>query len=150
VQPEVLAYWAGVVDGEGSIDITRTYGHTKKGKRPYFFVRLAIYNTRKKIVEDAAKELGCGTVQTHHHIEKRFRDIHTWVTTTTDACRILALLIPYLKIKKDHAFLALEFKKHVSENIHKGRLKDGNYDYTPDNEVSWREQTRQRMKALNK
>lgn len=153
---EEIAYWAGIVDGEGSVDITRTYAKTKSGKRIYHFIRLSIYNKNRQLIEDALKELGCGSVQTHrmHSIKTSKRNcnykdhiVYAWVATTENACRVLEQLLPYLRLKKPQAQLAIEF--HRKKSITKGRLPGGSYAHIPQNQLRWREECRQKMKLLN-
>jgi len=117
---------------------------------------LAIYNTKRQLIEEALKELRCGSIQTlrGHSVRtsKKVYDykdhiIYAWVATTENACRILELVLPYLRLKKPQAELAVEF--HRKKQVKKGRLPGGSYVHIPESEIRLREAYRQKMKALN-
>jgi hypothetical protein len=147
------AYWAGILDGEGSIDITRTYHQTKLGKHVYHFMRMAVYNRKRSLIEDAIKEFGMGSIQTHTMTRqisgKTYPDsvVYSWTVTTNKACHVLKLLLPFLRLKKEKAKLAIAFQE-TKENT-RGRVKGGNYAHLSEKELEWREQCRSKMKHLN-
>ena len=151
-----LAYWAGVVDSDGSICLSKTYSKRVDGtKRTYHFIRCMIYSNTKSVCERALNCFKLGTIQTSR---PRTRDrngkitqdkvMYAWTTTTKDTEKVLKLMIPYLRLKKPQAELALKFRLEKQTNF-KGRDKDGNYITLPIEELDKREQMYKQMKMLN-
>lgn len=141
--PITLAYLAGMIDGDGYITITR--GH-HKGKL-YHAPQIGIAGTRRE-PHDLAASIWGGTVSCYEPKIAGHRPQFQWSRTGAVAAAAIEAIQPYLRIKCDHADLALELWGH---------LEDGRYsvndpfpwlpaDYDP---IAHREQMRAAMIELN-
>jgi len=116
------AYLAGLLDGEGTICVSK---HKSSIIRP----TIAIYNTHFETMEWVAK---CFEHENQKRsIDKRRDDRHTknnyhiYFRSFPEIRRIIELLLPYLKIKKEQAELMLEFIDYVKNRE--------SYHYTEEN-----------------
>lgn len=120
---EKLAYWAGFIDGEGSISITRNIVKKRSDNpevrhNPSYYLRLTVYNTNKDILTDMQKFFGCGkvtmqTIQTTTH-----KAVWYWNTTTRQAYQVLKRIQPFLKLKKPQAELGIYFCETKKNHQH--------------------------------
>jgi len=147
MRAEELAYWAAGIDFDGTIGIARTYGKTKLGRRTYHFIRVSISNTKRLVIDAALREFGCGSITTTL-TRDGWKTRYIWGVTTNDAVDVLKAIMPYLKLKKEQAKLAIKY--HTNKKVYKGRLPGGGYNVTPPEEMQWREECYQKMKVLNK
>ena len=125
--PLTLAYLAGVIDSDGYITITRA---SRKGKL-YFAASVGITGTRRQPHDLAASVWG-GNVYQHVPKNPRHRTQFVWCRQGETAAGIITDVLPFLRVKEDHAWLALE----CQELVVLGRLEDPypwygpNYDPT--------------------
>jgi hypothetical protein len=91
LKPELLAYMAGIVDGEGSIFIT----HNKNSDMP----RIGIGMTDRAVPQLFADTFG-GSFRCKPPAGLGKKDIWYWQITGRRAVQILTYLYPYLIIKK--------------------------------------------------
>lgn len=149
MQETQKAYWAGILDGEGCVNITTT--KPKDRITPYHFLRIMIYNSKRELLEKAKREFGCGTIQTHKSWSKvlnyQGKIIFAWGASTRDAEKCLRILLPYLFLKKKQAELALEFQE--AKSTKKGKMKGGVYYTLSKEELAKRARFAQGMKTLN-
>lgn len=113
---EQIAYLAGIMDGEGTISLSRTSDKTMKRKtsfRPF----IAVVNTNIELIHYLHEITGLGTVsKLYVSKNKKHRSFKRWTVWTRQAEQIVKLLIPYLRVKKEQALLFLELlsiQKHV-------------------------------------
>lgn len=123
------------------------------------YIRTMISQSKKWILEEAQREFGCGSVtkRTAKNIMidgvqvRPERVCWYWNTTTNDSEKVLKELLPYLKIKKPQAELALQFQEFKRKTLKQGgRLKDGSYPQITKEIWDAREQFRTKMRELNK
>ena len=139
-----LVYVAGFMDGEGSIVITRS----KSGRRKNlsFDLNVTIANNNKEIHDWLVENFG-GSVSASN----RWKRTYQWKLTANQAKEFLEKIVPYLKIKKEQAILAIEFQK--SKSIYtKQHLKQSNYNggnVIPITEINRRNDIALRMRKLN-
>jgi len=125
-----VGYVAGIIDGEGHIGITL---HRRE---PYtlFSVRVEITNTSLDLHEWLVRKFGGSC---HVHWKKRYSTNHSpafrWRIDSVGARKILELVRPYLKVKRQQADLALQFISLDSKRV-----------------PSVRAEMYERMKELNK
>lgn len=111
MKPVDASYIAGLLDGEGSIFISK---NNPKVGYPYYKLVVVIYNTHEPTIR-FIHSLCCGgvyrfrTAGTDHRGIKTNRDIWKWYIDNNEAKKFLRKVLPYLRIKKDQAKLALEF-----------------------------------------
>lgn len=99
------AYLAGFFDGEGSITITAGMDR-KKGKTPNYQMVVAVGQKRPEIILTIHQMVGMGKV----YDRTSYREsVWYWRITHVQAREFLIVLLPYLKIKKREAELAIEF-----------------------------------------
>lgn len=114
---ETLAYAAGLFDGEGcvTISLTRPKMQTNRRLTPRYDLQTKISNTHRPILEWMHDNFG-GVIITHYPRSKNrdasnWRQAWIWQIKCYPAQKVLELLLPYLKIKREQAILAIEFQQ---------------------------------------
>lgn len=103
-----LAYAAGIIDGEGCIGV---YKQKNKKARVGYFIALIISVSMGD--SEATLWLKDTFGGSHHCFKPLFRDNKPrfrWQMSATKASNFLCNLLPYLKVKKQQAELAIEFQ----------------------------------------
>ena len=101
--PEVkVAYFAGIVDGEGSIIIP-----SKKNLR----VGLFIANTHRGVLEWVLENFPCGNLRLVKRKKRRDHEVcyQVYIQGTRNVYQLLLGILPYLIIKKDRALHCIKF-----------------------------------------
>ena len=121
---EELAWYAGFMDGEGTITIkryNRAYLKADGQKRVYYIVMVSCAQVNKapnNIIIKSFKEHFGGSVyeyaQSPKHSEKRIDTIQ-WSIASKSAVNFLNQIKPFLKIKKPNAEIALELIKGLNK-----------------------------------
>lgn len=115
----LYAYVAGIVDGEGSVDIYKvnTPAHNSR-----YAMRLIVGITEQWLPQFLKFNFG-GSVNVRESNTPKHKDCWVWSVAAIKAAKVLRLILPYLQIKKPQAELALSFqsrkvKRHapLSEN----------------------------------
>jgi len=115
VDPTLLSYLAGFVDGEGCIVIIKT----QTQYQPAYCLHLEVTNCNKEVLDLFADTFKRGTVL-------KFKDRINWrpcwvyQSSSRQAAEILQLLLPFLRVKKNQALLGIEFQK-IKSGQHRGR-----------------------------
>ena len=119
---EILAYAAGLLDGEGCIRIETGKG----GKRAVsisYWLRVSITNADEPIVIWLKQYFG-GQIHIHQQKNPKWKVSYIWRITAVEASNFLKLLLPYIQIKKNQAEIAISFQeektyyyKHRDQNI---------------------------------
>jgi len=104
----MLAYLAGVIDSDGYITINRS---TRNGV-VYFGAVIGVSGTRRQ-PHDLAASLWGGKVGYHQPKNPRHRGQFLWSRQGKAAATAILEVMPYLRIKVDQAWLALELNEHV-------------------------------------
>lgn len=100
-----LFYAAGIIDGEGCI--TLRY-HNKDGRsRP--LLQVSVGNTDQWLVEWLRSSFG-GNITYRQRVQKNWKPLWLWSAENKIAGEFLELIIPYLRLKKPQAELAIEFQ----------------------------------------
>ena len=107
----LLAYFAGLVDGEGSINITQYKIQNNKNIRWRPSIRLQM--TDKEPVELFGKTFGFNIY--HYKKTNGNRDVYGCDAAWHGCERILKSLLPYLRLKKKLAEIIIDFCQHVSK-----------------------------------
>ena len=118
------AYAAGLIDGEGCIFIGRT--HHRRDNRIAHYLQLKVSMIDKEPL-DWLQETFCTqcVVAKESRKSKGWNDIWTWRATGRTAENILKHLLPFLKVKRAEAKLALAFRSLISKPGRK--LSDDNF-----------------------
>ena len=111
-----LAYIAGIVDGEGSIAISRyTYcGHYE------YRLRVNITLTYSDIPQEMVELFG-GTISLRKPKKETHKLAYAWVISCNAAVDFLKQIQPYLRIKAEQCRLGIEFQEvcHHRTNYYK-------------------------------
>jgi hypothetical protein len=112
---ELVAYAAGIFDGEGTVSISRI--RERKGTVDHS-PRMSIIVVQKVPCSlDLLIELFGGK---RHKVTRRNRlhDYWRWVLTAKRAADALTEMLPYLREKREQAYAAIEFQDHMNAVHH--------------------------------
>ncbi|AHH20775.1 hypothetical protein NONO_c59990 [Nocardia nova SH22a] len=108
--PIDLAYLAGMIDADGYIgaNISRT--------KRYVGATVGITGCRRE-PHDLAVQLFGGQVSTYlpKHDRAGHRPQHHWQRTGQQTVPVITAVLPYLRVKRDQAYAALELQERVAE-----------------------------------
>ena len=104
---EVLAYAAGIVDGEGCISIGKKSMGTDK--LPRLTMILTVVNTNEWLIRWFKMQFG-GNIRNQKPSNQRAKLKWVWRVESRKASEIIKLLLPYLQIKRPQAELAIKFQ----------------------------------------
>lgn len=112
-----MAYIAGLLDGEGCINIykiTTDYIRQKeKRKVPKFVLSVTIYNCDYAVLLWLYRQFG-GYLQTRSKRSEKWKDAYAWKLSANVASDFLESIKRYLRIKKRQAGLAIQFQENQS------------------------------------
>lgn len=106
VSREDLAYFAGLLDGEGYVGLTR---YDPKGKLPAIRVALVIAMTDRRPMDWLEGTFG-GTVSPGR-TPSYGKTVYTWTLRAKDAADLLSIVRDRLLVKQAQADLVIEFAK---------------------------------------
>ena len=140
-----LAYMAGIFDGEGCIVIHKSKPR-QRGINPSYVIEINLANTNEWIVRQFHFSFG-GNVYLRKRQTETSREIWAWQISANQALLCLKTLLPYLKLKRGQAEIAIKFqeekiKRHfrlldnkdlviaeankiLISNLNKGRTQEG-------------------------
>lgn len=121
------AWLAGIIDGEGSIYISKVKArHVKRGfiYAPY----LGVANTGRALVVKVREIIGAGYVGRRKEDRHNWSDLHEYKGSASVLRGILPQILPYLVIKEDVAKKMLEFLAFVEVNSPDGQGSSPSYD----------------------
>ena len=110
IRPEELGYVAGLLDGEGSIQMNARQGGG------YPSVLVSIYNTDFRVMEWLLQKLG-GKIYVHRHGTRKAKTSYRWSLPKWPGLRFLNNVYPWLVIKRERAYCALEFTRREREFV---------------------------------
>jgi len=113
-----LGYIAGIVDGEGSVCITRDHGRHGK-KRAYYCLRLSVANTNKELIEWLKSVTGGHMNPRPYYVGRT--EAWQWVVSGDNAVYWLERLMPYLRIKRVRAEIGMNFQKNKARRNRRER-----------------------------
>ena len=111
----ILAYTAGIIDGEGCIRINKRHSNRcRVGFELQLNVR--VRNTNEWLIRWLQFQFG-GSIRSDKQKGNR-KDAWEWCLGTRQALEFLKQILPYLQIKRPQAELAVEFQrnKHFGRN----------------------------------
>lgn len=139
-----LAYAAGIVDGEGSIDVQISKPSGSR-KNPSYRVRLKVSMCDSEAIDLFIKLFG-GYKTLRQRKNPNQRPIFEWVIRSKTAERALIEIIPFLLVKKPRAEIAIELSRRIDRN--KMYSKKG-FLQTPGEELFERKRLSDSLKLLN-
>jgi len=99
----ICAWLAGVIDGEGSVFLTRG-----RGRSPILCLNIGM--THKETIDHIKKITGVGSIYPRPAGAHR-KALYMWQTSENEAASVLYCCLPYLITKREQAKLALEFRE---------------------------------------
>lgn len=133
-----LAYFAGFIDGEGYIGIN------KQGRRNAYRLELRVGSTNLWILQLMKMRFGGWVYLTNNNWTKskypNAKDFWVWVIYSRQANELLKELLPYLKLKKAEAEIAIDYQAN--------RPKSGKRKTTED--IVWMEAQKILLQKLKK
>jgi len=117
-ESEIWAYVAGLLDGEGSICIAVNKPKTGVRKSPDHRLQVGITNTNRELIDWLHEMLG-GHISDNSHSPSRKNQTPCWAWRIIGhaAQRFLIAALPFLRIKREQARLAIEFQE-TKKNKH--------------------------------
>lgn len=113
ISKQKIAYYAGFMDGEGTISIKRAYRNNKL----YYTVYCSLGQVNKKPNSDVVREMkdlfGGYVYEWSQKLGSNRIDTIQWNVTSKLAKNFLKLITPYLVIKRKQAEVAKEFNKTI-------------------------------------
>lgn len=107
-----IAWFAGIVDGEGTITAFHAPQTRDNGNRyERVYVCLQVVNSNKKIIDKIYRLAKCGYVHRHVYKNPRHLDQISWAIRGEKAMPLIEMLIPYLVGKKAQGLLALRWRE---------------------------------------
>jgi len=141
-----LAWAAGYIEADGSIGIRKFQRKPPGHCSPSYFVQVTVHSINKAAVQSLHDIIGDGSVFLHRRnggISKR--DIYLYVADQARGARCLKKILPYLRIKKKHARIALKLQALLDKRKKAGHRKT----LTPE-EIEAREDLYLQLKWLNR
>lgn len=135
---EILAFIAGVFEGEGSISIS-SLGGKSWNKRTDYSLKVRISNTDRNLLDWIVDNYG-GKIYKSTTVNNKI--VWAWSVHTQKAENFLNTMMPYLICKKERAKIALEFRR-TKDNGHR------NWYRIPEAISKLREEIYLRLKQLN-
>jgi len=106
---------ANYFDGEGSITIGKTFNNDGHHKSPTYFVYTQVSATDRPLIQEFYNyfKVGyfCLTIIKKKMASERIFHFH-WEAKGNQAITVLKILLPYFRLKKEQAELAIEFQEN--------------------------------------
>ena len=139
-----LAYFAGILDGEGCFYISRiTRQNQVTHRSPEYLAKLYVVSTDKELI-NWLSEIFEGYTFERKGGKSHWRRKYEWGASAKTAIEITKAVFPYLVIKQEHAGVFLRFQETVGHDRTKGRVAK-----LSDEILSIREWCYQEIKRLN-
>lgn len=107
ISVENIIYISGLFDGEGSINVHRS-GDKK------LWLQITITNTHYETLKWISNICG-GTIRSSGG-KKKYKPVFSWQASSWMAYSLLKIMLPYLKIKKEQALIAINYQELKIEN----------------------------------
>jgi len=134
------AYVAGLLDGEGSLEIRRD---NRKHE-----ARIRVCLTNKELIDWLYNSFG-GYLSERKFNDNRWNDAYVWcIKGTKKVSPFIEKVYPYLKIKKEHAGVIKRFLKTFNSNSYE--LINNSYKQLKNEVIEKREKYYYEIKELNK
>ena len=142
---ETLAYLAGIIDGEGSVFLGQRLKLRNREKSPSYTPSITVGNTNERLI-DWLVETCVGSKSHSKRPLKNWKDQYQWSVTSHKAVELARMLMPYLIIKPQQAYLLSCFE-HEAQWSKGGRPED---TLMPSTEINRRKQLYDELKILNR
>jgi len=140
------AYLAGLIDGEGSVQIVRaTTSYNRKSRRIYHQLRVLVFNNNYDMISWIKNAVGYGNIRTRKRQSPRHQKGYIYVATALKALEIVRAVYPYLIAKKKQADVAFLFGETIRKKSNNGCGRRG----LEQSVVDFRESCKITMNTLN-
>lgn len=112
-----LAYFAGIMDGEGNIRIRHSYS-VKDGQK--WQIVIGVCNTNRKLIDWIVKNFGGRVYSRTRRIN--WKKSYEWELSCRKATIVLQLIEPYLLLKREQARLCIDMQNRLV--VGKGKLSE--------------------------
>lgn len=131
-------YLAGILDGEGSITISKR--RPLRNKSPQHCLNIQICNTSEEVIKWLHYHLG-GCISELHNEKRGYRRCYSIQISGNSVCNVLKRLVDIMIIKKPQALLAIKFweKRKITIGV-----------LLTEEELIFREHCYTKMSKLNK
>ena len=106
INPYLVGYIAGLIDGEGSININH--------KKRQYWLTVDIATTSYPCAQWLKSIIG-GHIRISDKPNEKHKTGYHWTVTSRQALCLLQLMLPYLRIKKEEALVAIRFQKRMKQ-----------------------------------
>jgi hypothetical protein len=130
--PLDAAYLAGFWDGEGTFML-----HGRSGPGSTIAFRATVVGSKEQVIRWVKDVTGIGTIVAYPSKNEKWSEKWVWAVNGDGAESFTRQLLPYLKLKREHAELCVEFQ----ERLRDPKLKA---------DRSWQDDWRQLVSALNR
>lgn len=106
-----IAYFAGIIDGEGSLYIGNFSKNSKTGK-PYFQTVIQVTNTEENLINWLEKTFGGlkNKRTPKQHASNSRKQAYVWTATGNRLTHLCELILPYLTCKTRQCEILLEMR----------------------------------------
>ena len=118
LDPVVAAYLAGLVDGEGTVTLSRQHRNEKRR------VVVCISNNELEILEFAKDKIGAGRITTKRTYNERHADSYAYQISSRQALDLLTQIVPHMKSYKARRAV-LTLKHYVRLTPRNGKYRPG-------------------------
>lgn len=110
IDNEILAYVAGLFDGEGSVFILRKI----RNGRYFYWMEISITNTDQALIDWIQSVVGARKSLQPETYSINGKPIFRWRASAVQASNVLKMIMPWLRIKRDRAEIAIAFQEALS------------------------------------
>jgi hypothetical protein len=100
LSPIDAAYLAGLIDGEGTVTLTRVHRNRQRG------LVVAISNTERDILDYVREVVGCGTISNKRRSQGNHTPSFVYHLSDRRALSLLEQISPFMKSHKESAVSA--------------------------------------------
>lgn len=133
-EPELWAYVAAAIDGDGCIRLKRDLGNS-------IYTVINFYSSYKTTLDAVQKIIGFGRICFNENSNPRCKNLGQYTASGKEALLLLKEIVNFSITKKEQIKLALEFAAKCANKIHK---------QIPDEIILLRNQMADQMDLLNK
>lgn len=109
ISSEAVLYAAGLFDGEGTVAINKN----SQRQKPTYSLIICIAMTHKPVLEYMTKQFGgkVRPVSVKRYKEQGYSPQWIWLLSSYKAMHFLEFIQPYIKVKKEHVDIGIQFQK---------------------------------------
>lgn len=101
-----IAYLAGLLDGEGCIRIHKITSKSKANVTPTYTLRVDIVNQNFDVLKEFKDKTAIGRL-----FRRPGDSCYSWTIQCNQASELLTMLLPFMRIKRQQAIVAIEFQE---------------------------------------